>query len=207
MAVTANQIIVRQDDCRASHPVEESTRIYEGTGVFVNASGYADDDTGSGVNKFAGIAVREADNSSGADGAINVEVFTEGVFELTGSGFTIADVGKNAYLTDNYTLAVADSATAVRIGTVQEYVSTTRLRVRLDVDQAFQAASLTAALTTLTPADAEGTPDYAIAALTNSTPFGFVAAQEGITLLYVVKNLQTRVNEIATILAANGLVD
>lgn len=67
-------------------------------------------------------------------------------------------------------------------------------------------AALTAQLTTITPADAEGTPDYAIAALTSTTPFGFAAAQEGITLLYVVKNLQVRLAEVEARLEAAGIV-
>ena len=74
------------------------------------------------------------------------------------------------------------------------------------VTAATQGAALTAQLTTLTPADAEGTPDYAIAALTQTTPFGFVAAQEGITVLYVIKNLQVRLAEVEARLEAAGIV-
>ena len=69
-----------------------------------------------------------------------------------------------------------------------------------------QGAALTAQLTTLTPADAEGTPDYAIAAITSTTPFGFASAQEAITVLYVVKNLQTRLAEVEARLEAIGLI-
>jgi len=68
-----------------------------------------------------------------------------------------------------------------------------------------QLAALTAALTSITPADAEGTPDYAIQAITNTTPFGFVTAQEAITLLYVVQNLQVRVNELEARLSSLGM--
>ena len=69
-----------------------------------------------------------------------------------------------------------------------------------------QGAALTAQLTTLTPADAEGTPDYTIAAITNSTPFGFASAQEAITVLYVIKNLQVRLAEVEARLEALGAV-
>lgn len=206
MAVTANQLIVRQDEYRKSYPVEESTRIYEGTLVFVNSNGYADDDTGSGVNKFAGVSIREVDNSSGADGAMNCEVWTEGVFELTGSGFTQADVGKNAFATDNYAMVVADAATAVRIGVVAGYVSATKLMVRIDTYKSHQAAALTAALTALTHT-APDADDFAIQGITSSTPFGFVSANEGNTVLKVLANLQSRSAEMEAILQANGLVD
>lgn len=69
-----------------------------------------------------------------------------------------------------------------------------------------QGAPLTAQLTTLTPADAEGTPDYAIAAITSSSPFGFASAQEAITVLYVIKNLQVRCAELEARLEALGMV-
>jgi len=69
-----------------------------------------------------------------------------------------------------------------------------------------QGAALTAQLTTITPADAAGTPDYAIQAITSSTPFGFVNAAECITLLYVVKNLQVRMAEMEARLEAVNLV-
>jgi len=64
--------------------------------------------------------------------------------------------------------------------------------------------ALTTALTTIT-ASAPGTPDYAIADLT-AGGFGFVAADEGQTVLTVVANLQARVNELETKLQSLGLL-
>jgi len=69
-----------------------------------------------------------------------------------------------------------------------------------------EGAALTAQLTTITIADAAGTPDYAIQAITSSTPYGFVNAAECITLLYVVKNLQVRLAEVEARLEAVNLV-
>lgn len=69
-----------------------------------------------------------------------------------------------------------------------------------------QGAALTTQLTTITPADAAGTPDYAIAAITNVTPFGFSNAAEAITLLYVIQNLQVRLAEVEARLEALGFV-
>lgn len=71
---------------------------------------------------------------------------------------------------------------------------------------AIMGSALTTALTTITPADAEGTPDYAIAAITNSTAYGFASAQEAITVLYVIKNLQTRVAELESRLQTAGIL-
>ncbi len=68
-----------------------------------------------------------------------------------------------------------------------------------------QGAALTTQLTTITPADAEGTPDYAIAAVINSSAYGFASAQEAITVLYVIKNLQTRLAEVEARLEGVGI--
>jgi hypothetical protein len=70
---------------------------------------------------------------------------------------------------------------------------------------AVQGAALTAQLTSLTIADAVGTPDYAIQAVTASSPFGFVNAAELITTLYVIQNLQARLAQIEVILETKGL--
>jgi hypothetical protein len=194
MAVTANQVIKVQEGDRRSYPVEESTRIYQGTLVYVNAAGYACDVTATGVNAFVGIAVAEADNTSGVDGAIEVEVYTEGDFELTGTFNSITDVGMPAYGDDNYAVVVALGASSVRIGRVVRFVSTTKAIIAIKPSGV--GALEVAPLTTITPADAVGTPDYAIAAITSSTPFGFSNAAEGITILYVIQNLQRRVLDL-----------
>jgi hypothetical protein len=56
--------------------------------------------------------------------------------------------------------------------------------------------AVTAPLTTITIADAAGTPDYALQALTTTLPYGLATAAEMISLLYVVQNLQLRVLEL-----------
>ena len=65
--------------------------------------------------------------------------------------------------------------------------------------------ALTAQSTTLTHT-APGTPDFAIAALTQTTPFGFAAGDEGHTVLLVIANLQTRLSELETKLRALNLL-
>lgn len=194
MAVTANQLVKMQEGRLRSYPVEESTHIYEGTLVFLNAAGYACDVTATGVNGFAGIAKYEADNSSGADGAISVEVYTDGDFELTGTSFAQTDVGMPCYADDNYACVVSLGSTSVRIGKVVKYVSATKHIVAIQPSNV--GALEVAPLTTITIADAAGTPDYALQALTTSSPYGLATAAEAITLLYVIKNLQQRVLDL-----------
>lgn len=69
-----------------------------------------------------------------------------------------------------------------------------------------QGAALTAQLTQITITDAAGTPDYAIAAVTNSSPYGFSNAAETITLLYVIQNLQVRLAQVEARLQGLGIV-
>lgn len=69
-----------------------------------------------------------------------------------------------------------------------------------------QGAALTAQLTSITIADAAGTPDYAIQAVTNSSAYGLASAQELISLLYVIQNLQVRLAEVEQRLEEKGLI-
>lgn len=130
MAVTANQLTKRQGDCRVSYPVAASTTIYEGTLAFTNVTGYLDDDTATGVNRFAGIAVAYVASTT-SDGDSQGEVYADGVFELVGTGFTQASVGQDVFATDNYTVTTAPSASGVYIGECVGYVSSTKILVNL----------------------------------------------------------------------------
>lgn len=194
MAVSANQLIKKQDGCKRSYPVAASTRIYQGTLVYVTAAGYADDDTATGVNGFIGVAVAEADNSSGSAGDIEVEVWTEGDFELTGTFNSITDVGMPAYGDDNYAVVVALGASSVRIGKVVNFVSATKAVIAIQPSGV--GALEVAPLTTISIADAAGTPDYALQAVINTNAYGFASAQEAISTLYVIQNLQRRVLDL-----------
>lgn len=69
-----------------------------------------------------------------------------------------------------------------------------------------QPAALTTQLTSITIADAAGTPDYAIQAVINSSAWGFAAQQELISFLYVVQNLQVRLAQVEARLESLGLV-
>jgi hypothetical protein len=69
-----------------------------------------------------------------------------------------------------------------------------------------KAAALTTQLTSITIADAAGTPDYALQALTTTSPYGLATQAEAITFMYVVQNLQVRMAEMETKMKAYGLM-
>lgn len=124
MAVTANQIIKRQGGRygRKSIPVAASKNLYEGTFVFLDAAGRATDVKVDANTIFAGIAIQQADNSSGAAGDINVEVYTNGDFELAVGSLALANGGAAVYASDNYTATLTATANP-RIGMVSRYLS------------------------------------------------------------------------------------
>jgi len=136
MAVTANQLIVCSEaGDRVKLPVAATTTLYQGTIAFVQRTsgsdeGYGTGEDNNGANDFAGIVIEKADNSAGAAGAVAAEVYQKGAFVLAGTGFTQSLVGDMAYATDNYTVT-ASSSNAERIGTFVEYISTTKMRVRI----------------------------------------------------------------------------
>ena len=68
-----------------------------------------------------------------------------------------------------------------------------------------QQTALTAQSTTITHT-APSTPDYAIQDMTNTTPYGFVTQDEANTVLSVIANLQTRIEELETKLQTHGLI-
>jgi hypothetical protein len=67
-----------------------------------------------------------------------------------------------------------------------------------------QASAPTTVETTLTNAGTAS--DWAIQALTNSTPYGFVTQAEGESLVEVVLNNQARLTEVIVALQAKGLI-
>lgn len=140
MAVTANQTIRAQNPSRLiTGKVLGSTTLYQGTLAYFERTsgtdeGYVLGDDDGGNNNFAGIVVKEVDNSSGDSGDKDVELYTEGDFVLAGTGFTRAIVGDKAYATDNY-VVTASSSSSTYIGTFVEYISTTAMRVRIDTQE------------------------------------------------------------------------
>lgn len=110
-----------------------AVNLYQNTIAFWDAStGFITNDDNAGANAFAGIVYQQCDNSGGSAGDKVVELWTEGVFRLTGSSFTQATAGDLIYATDNFT-TTATSTNASRIGRAVNYVSATQMDVMIDV--------------------------------------------------------------------------
>ena len=106
-----------------SFPVAASTRIYQGGLVIINSSGYAIPAAASASNKgCAGVAAKEANNSSGSAGDIRVEVMSDAVFLFAGTTLTQASIGSVVYAEDDNQIDDASGTNEAIAGVLVEYV-------------------------------------------------------------------------------------
>jgi len=171
------------------------TSIASGVIVDADVSGTAE----IAVSKLANGTTRQLLQTdaagTGVEWTSNVDI--PGTLDVTGattfdSGITIAD-GQNITL---------DTTTGTSIGT-----DTTQKLSFYGVTPIVQPTALTAAETTIT-FTAPGVADYVIANLVDSGvgSFGFSTQDEGNTVLQVIANLQTRVNDLESKLQSLGLL-
>lgn len=115
---------------REDFPVAAGVKIYEGSAVGENASGYARPLVAGDV--FLGFAEREADNTNGAAGAIVVETKRRGRVELAVGSLVVADNdGVAVYASDDDTFTKTSTANSF-IGYVSRFVSAGRGVVDFD---------------------------------------------------------------------------
>ncbi len=123
-------------------PVEESTKIYAGALVCVNANGYlvAGADTAGLI--FMGVAREAVDNSAGADGAATCLIRRRGLVKmLFATAITQANVGDNVFLVDDQTVdVVANVTNAIFCGIIAEYIDSTHAWV--DIEPAIRQADV-----------------------------------------------------------------
>jgi len=107
-AVADRPTRIREGD-ELSLPVFQAVKIFAGTMVQKNATGYGVPASATVANKTLGVAHRQADNTGGASGDIRVRVRRNiiGVFANSASGdlITIADIGNDCFVVDDTTVA------------------------------------------------------------------------------------------------------
>ena len=121
-----------------SYPVAASTKLYAGSMVMLNASGYAVPGADTASCKFVGVAQEYVDNSSGSNGDKRVTVRRMGCFKFGyGGTAAITDVGTAACLSDDQTVNVAGSLTNdIPCGRITQ-VDTTNNEVWIDIGLAW----------------------------------------------------------------------
>lgn len=89
---------------KEDYPVEESTVIYKGSLVCINAAGYAISGVDAANAKFIGVATEYVDNSAGADGDKRVTVQIDGIAEFVNSDLVLTDVNETCCVMDDQTV-------------------------------------------------------------------------------------------------------
>jgi len=107
-------------------PVYRAVKIFAGSMVCINSAGYAVPAANASGNKFAGVALHQADNSSGSDGDINIIVRTEGVFEFAASSIAQTMIMDDMYVVDDQTFDETNPGHSVKCGKLLKYISTTK---------------------------------------------------------------------------------
>lgn len=109
-----------------------ATKVFKGSNVSINTSGFAKKASDTTGEVFAGVAMETVDNSAGAAGDKYVRVWKEGVFSMTCASATQAWVGQKVYAVDDNVVALAATTTNdVLVGTVVGFVSDTEVRVKI----------------------------------------------------------------------------
>ena len=130
-ALTKDRDTVRKEGVEIPVPMAASTKVYAGSGVCTNATGYAVPAVDTAAFFSAGVAQEQVDNSAGADGALNVRVRRHGCHKFAASGITQADIGKKVYWVDDQTVALS-TTNSVLAGVIDEVISATEVYVDVD---------------------------------------------------------------------------
>ncbi len=130
MPLTANTEVDHYIDQELrAFQIAAAKHLYKGSLVGLSATGFAQPLTAS--DKCIGIAYEEMDNTSGADGALSLRVYTIGDFGHTLTDATIADIGRPVFASADDTLTFTATANAY-VGLAQDVISTGEIILRLD---------------------------------------------------------------------------
>lgn len=179
--------------------------IQPGKTITLNAPYARESGEGALKDRIFGVALVKVAIS------VDGEFATTGVWDLAKTSAQAWTQGQRIYWDDTNKRCDSGATLGQLIGVASEAAanpsSTGKVRlngVAPELAEGKQTA-LTAQKTTITHT-APGTEDFAIQALTSTTPFGFVTADEGNTVLLVIANLQARLAELETRLKDVGII-
>ncbi|AEB09341.1 DUF2190 family protein [Desulfobacca acetoxidans] len=125
-ACTADRDTIYREGLELEYPVKAATKIYAGSMVAVDSTGYAIPAANAAGHQLVGVALEQVDNSLGASGARQVRVRTAGVFDFTATSISQANVGAEMYVVDDQTFDEVNPGQGIRCGKLVKYVSATR---------------------------------------------------------------------------------
>jgi hypothetical protein len=118
-----------------SVPVAANTRVFSGSLVCVNSSGYAVPAADSAGLKFMGVATAQADNRNGANGDLSVIVRRRGRYRLDYAGTLVqSGLGASVYAVDDHTVDAANGVTDdVLVGSIAKPAGSDQCWVDIDL--------------------------------------------------------------------------
>jgi predicted RecA/RadA family phage recombinase len=123
-ALTRDRATPYREGIEVEYPVAANTKIYAGSLVCVNATGYAVPAADTSGFHLAGVALEQVDNS---DGGKTVRVRRAGVFEFDAVSISQNMVGTPMYASDDHTFDDAAGPTNdIKVGLLVKYVSATK---------------------------------------------------------------------------------
>lgn len=171
MTISADQKLEYREGVELEYEVYQSTEIFAGCDVCVNAAGYLvmGDDTAGQI--YQGVSREYVDNSSGADGDLNCKVRRRGLVKRElATAITIANVGDNVFLAGDNTVDLAANVTNdIFAGIIAGYIDTTHAWI--DIEPAIKQADVATHI-----ADASGA--HAASAISISDAGGFTSETE-----------------------------
>ena len=114
------------------YKVAAAARIFAGSLVCLNATGYAVPGGDTANFKLLGVAREFVDNSTGSNGDAMVRVRRKGVFRFSAAGMAVTDVGAGVNVADDQTVAKT-TTNSVACGRIVEFVSATEVGVDIDM--------------------------------------------------------------------------
>ncbi|RLB85401.1 MAG: hypothetical protein DRH26_18315 [Deltaproteobacteria bacterium] len=140
-ALTEDKQIELQDGVEKAFPVAASQKIFGGALACVNAAGYALEGSDTAALIFQGIAMNQKDNSSGANGDLDVVIRRKGLVKvILDTAITQANVGDKVYLVDDQTVdVVGETTNDILCGVIVGYIDSTHAWI--DIEPAVNQAS------------------------------------------------------------------
>ena len=126
-ALTKDRATPYRDGVEIEFPVAANIKIYAGSLVCANINGYAVPAADTIGLRFLGVALEQADNTGGANGAKTVRLRRSGAFEFDAASITQAMVGTAMYIVDDHTIDDASGpVNDIRVGVLVKYVADTK---------------------------------------------------------------------------------
>lgn len=121
---------------KISIPLKANAKVFKGGMVAIdNTTGYGVQPSVATTLISAGVALADADNTGGSNGAISVDVICEAAFLYDCSGQAQTALGRLLYFVDDHTVTVTSTGASVA-GVCVGFVSATQLWVFIGVPRA-----------------------------------------------------------------------